>query len=270
MKRIGFKIAALAAGIFMAVTPVQADKLDDVMSAGKLRCGVISAAKPFGFLDSKTREVVGYDIDFCKAIAARMDVKIEIVPISVEGRIPELQQGSIDVLAAALGYTEARDEQVDYTLSYYVGVQMVMSHEGAGFKDLASLAGKSIGTAKGSSTEQYVRDIIPTAKVASYQDIPAAFLALVQGKIDAIAMTDVIAAELKEKSPKPLEFVPEPLKYEPWGIAAAEGETRLVEKVNAALAAMEADGEAEKIYHNWFGESKERNFKIVPITDYLK
>ena len=270
MRTLGIKIAALATGAFIAVTPAQADKLDDVMSAGKLRCGVISAAKPFGFLDAKTREVVGYDIDFCKAVATRMGVEIEIVPISVEGRIPELQQGSIDVLAAALGYSAARDEQVDYTLSYYVGVQMVMSREGAGFNDLASLAGKSIGTAKGSSTEQYVRDIIPTAEVASYQDIPAAFLALVQGKIDAVAMTDVIAAELKEKSPKPLEFVPEPLKFEPWGIAAAEGETRLVEKVDAALAAMEADGEAEEIYHTWFGASKERNFKIVPISDYLK
>ncbi len=270
MKRIGLTMAALAAGALVAVSPAQADKLDDVMDAGKLRCGVISAAKPFGFLDQETREVVGYDIDFCKAIAARMEVEIEIVPISVEGRIPELLQGSIDVLAAALGYTAARDEQVDYTLSYYVGVQMVMSHEGAGFTDLASLAGKSIGTAKGSSTEQYIRDIIPTAEVASYQDIPAAFLALVQGKIDAVAMTDVIAAELKEKSPKPLEFVPEPLKFEPWGIGVAEGETRLVEKVDMALAGMEADGEAEEIYHEWFGESKQRNFKIVPITDYLK
>lgn len=270
MRRIGLTLAALAAATLMTVSPVQADNLDDVMSKGVLRCGVISAAKPFGFLDKDTREVVGYDIDFCKAVATRMDVKVDIVPVSVEGRIPELQQGSIDILAAALGYSAARDEQVDYTLSYYVGVQMVLAHAGAGFNDLASLAGKSIGTAKGSSTEQYVREMIPTAKVASYQDMPAAFLALLQGKIDAIALTDVIAAELKAKSPKPLEFVPEALKFEPWGIAVADGETRLVEKVNAALAAMEADGEAKKIYHKWFGESKERNFKIIPITDYLK
>ena len=270
MRNLGLKIAALAAGAFIAVSPAQADKLDDVMSAGKLRCGVISAAKPFGFLDATTREVVCYDIDFCKAVANRMEIEVEIVPISVEGRIPELQQGSIDILAAALGYSAARDEQVDYTLSYYVGVQMVMGHADAGFTDLASLAGKSIGTAKGSSTEQYIRDIIPTAEVASYQDIPAAFLALVQGKIDAVAMTDVIAAELKAKSPKPMEFVPEPLKFEPWGIGVAEGETRLVAKVDEALAAMEADGEAEAIYHTWFGEDKQRNFKIIPITDYLK
>lgn len=270
MKKIKNSIAVLITSLLVAANPAYADKLDDVTASGKLRCGVISAAKPFGFLDNKTREVIGYDIDFCKAIAQKMGVEIELVSVSVEGRIPELQQGNIDVLAAALGYSSARDEQVDYTLSYYVGVQMVMGHKNSGFNTLASLAGKSIGTAKGSSTEQYLRSKIPTADVKAYQNIPSAFLALVQGKIDAIAMTDVVAEELQKKSPKPLEIVPEPLQFEPWGIGVAEGETRLLETVNEALADIEKTGKAKEIYHTWFGEAKKRNFKIIPIQEYLK
>jgi polar amino acid transport system substrate-binding protein len=271
MRTIGLAVAALAAITFAAAGPAQADKLDDVVKSGKLRCGVISGAKPFGFQDERTRELVGYDIDFCKAVAARMGVTAQPVQVSVEGRIPELRQGSIDILSAALGYSPARAEQIDFSDTYFVGRQIVMFNEGAGFNDLASLAQKKVSTAKGSSTEQYLRQVIPTAVIMSYQDIPSAFLALVQKKVDAIALTDVAALQLKEMSPNPLSIVPEPLvKFEPWGLGIAKGETRLTTKINEALKAMEDDGEAKRIFQKWFGDSTERIFKVAPITHYLK
>src|SRR5262249_33685091 len=96
----------------------------------------------------KTRELVGYDIDFCKGVAAKMGVAPELVQVSIAGRIPELQQGNIDILSAALGYTAARAEQIEYSDAYYVGRQIVMTREGDGLKDLAGMANKRIGTQK--------------------------------------------------------------------------------------------------------------------------
>lgn len=270
MKTIGIVAAALAAITFIAAGLAQADRLDGVVSSGKLRCGVISGAKPFGFLDDNTRELVGYDIDICKGVAAKMGVEPVLVEVSIAGRIPELQQGNYDVLVAALGYTAERAKQIDYSDAYYAGRQIVMVRDDSGIKDFAGLANKKIGTQKGSNTVQYLRDKIPDAEIVSYQDVPSNFLALQQNKVEAIAMTDTVAMQLKEKSDIPLTILSEPLVLEPWGLGLAKGETALTKKVDEALEALETDGEADKIYKKWFGESAKRSFEIAPMSQYIK
>lgn len=270
MKMIRTAAAAIVAVTFMAVGSAQADRLEDIVSSGKLRCGVVSGAKPFGFLDDNSRELVGYDIDICKAVAAKMAVKPVLVEVSIAGRIPELQQGNYDVLAAALGYTAERAKQIDYSHTYYAGRQIVMVRDDSGIKDFAGLANKKVGTQKGSNTVQYLRNKIPAAEIVSYQDVPSNFLALQQNKVVAIAMTDTVAMQLREKAAIPLSILPQPLALEPWGLGIAKDQTALTQKVNAALEALEADGEAEKIYKKWFGESVERSFKIKPISQYMK
>ena len=63
-----------------------ADQLDDIMSAKVLRCGTFADVTPFAAPDPTTREMVGFDVDMCKAIAERWGVAAEIHPLSVEAR----------------------------------------------------------------------------------------------------------------------------------------------------------------------------------------
>ncbi|RWX35219.1 transporter substrate-binding domain-containing protein [Rhizobium leguminosarum] len=270
MKIYATLFASVAALATAGHSTAFADKLEDVVKSGTLVCGVITGAKPFGFQDTATRELVGYDIDFCKGVAGKMGLQARVTPVSVEGRIPELRQGSIDVLVAALGYTKERAEQIDYSDAYYVSRQIVIVDEGSGIQKLDGLSGKKISTAKGSSSEQYLRQSVPGVELMSYQDIPSAFLAFVQNKVDGMALTDVAALQFKEKSPKKFEIVPDPLKIEPWGLGIAKGETALTAKVNDSLKALETSGEADSIYKKWFGAAGiTRTFTIAPVTKYL-
>ena len=63
-----------------------------------------------------SRNLVGMDVDLCSAVAAQLGVSLQLVPLSIESRIPELQMGRIDILIANLAYTRTRAAQIDYSI----------------------------------------------------------------------------------------------------------------------------------------------------------
>ena len=88
MKLKCFTIALVAT--MLSVGTATADQLADIKSRGTLICGTLGTAEPFSFANPSTREIVGYDIDLCKAIADSIDdigVKLQMKPMSVEARI---------------------------------------------------------------------------------------------------------------------------------------------------------------------------------------
>lgn len=81
------KLVLLSLLTLAAVQTASADQLADIKARGKLVCGIYTGAEPFAFQDPTTREMKGYDIDFCKGIAAQLGVKPELKVISLEARI---------------------------------------------------------------------------------------------------------------------------------------------------------------------------------------
>ena len=137
----------LAVLTLLTVGVARADQLAEIKKAGTLICGTLGTAEPFSFPNPQTREIQGYDIDFCAAIAKSLGVKLEIKPISVPARIPELQQSRVDVLAANLGWTAERAEQIAFSESYFVSRQMAASRRADKFKSPADLSGKRVALA---------------------------------------------------------------------------------------------------------------------------
>ncbi len=109
-----------------AALPVKADQLDTILSNKTLRCATYADVPPFSSPDVKTREMVGFDVDLCKAIAKELGVTAEIKPISVEARIPEVKLGRVDITVANLAYTLSRAEQIQYSDPYYVAKEMLI------------------------------------------------------------------------------------------------------------------------------------------------
>ena len=244
--------------------------LERVKARGVLICGVASAAKPFGFLDERSRQLRGYDIDICDAVARHMGVRAEPVAVSVEQRVAELNSGRIDMLAAVLGWTPERARQIDYSHRYFVSHQIVIVRPGAGIKTLADLNGRRISAAKGSTAEQYLRAVAPRANLLTFQDAPSGYLAFTQGKVEAMAVSDLAALQLRHQSGYRFETLQAPLKVEPWGLAVRKGDHAMLGQVNKALENMEASGEGRALFVKWFGPSSEfaqqRQFVFGPIA----
>ncbi|WP_242478569.1 ABC transporter substrate-binding protein [Rubrivivax gelatinosus] len=242
-------------------TAAQANRLEEIKARGKLICATLSGSEPLAFQDPKTRQYVGFDVDTCAAIAKRLGVALEHKPIAVEARIPELALGRVDVVAAAMGYTKERAEQIAYTdIHYQIPLKIIVASN-SGIEKFADLAGKKISANKGSTPELYARSKIPGAEVVTYQDGSTGFLALAQGKVQGFAIAQATGARFIETTGGKFKFLDESLAFEPTGLGIKKGEPELLAAVNKALRDMEASGELDALWTKWYGP--ETRFKIV-------
>jgi len=261
-----FMVAALAAVSAKAV--LAADTLADVKKKGVLVAGVKDSLPPFGYIDEKSRQIVGYDIDFINAIAKKLGVKVELKPVTSASRMPQLQESHIDIIAATMTKNAERAKVIDFSHAYFLTGQKFITKKGT-VKTLKDLEGKRIGTAKGSTSEQNVAKALPTATVLSFDDYPQAFLALQQGKVQAVTTDEAILAGILAKSPNKAQFeIPNvQISDEPYGLGMRKGDKNFVDFVNKTILEMEKSGEAAKIFNKWFGPNTqfhlERTFKIT-------
>jgi polar amino acid transport system substrate-binding protein len=270
------RTAAALLGAALALThfAVAADTLADVKKKGELTCGVVSTAKPFGFIDpAHGRDVIGYDADICHALAKALGVKGVLRPVSGDARIPELMQGRVDVLTAALSWTPERAQQVDFSRQYFAARLVVSARKDAAITRLADLKGKRISVVKGSTSEIALKNQHPEANVLSLPDPASAFLAFRQGKAEAFSISDLMMTRfMNEAGPESASFtvLGEALQTDPWGVGVKKGEQPLLTAVNDALSKMETSGEGKAIFDRWFNEKTGfpigRAFRFEPIA----
>ena len=86
MKRL--VLLAVALCVVLSGTLAHAGKIDDIKARGALVCGVKDSTVPFGFIDEQSKQVVGFDIDICKAVADKLGVKLELKTVTSATRIP--------------------------------------------------------------------------------------------------------------------------------------------------------------------------------------
>lgn len=248
-------------------TSALADRLDDVKKAGVLRVAAFDSNPPFGFLDAKTRQLSGLDVDVALHIAKKIGVKLELVPTNPANRIPLLVSGKADLVAANFTVTPDRAKQVDFSLPYFASGQQFIARKGT-LQKPAQLAGIRVGADKGTTQEITLRDKYPATKVVSYDDTPLAFAALRNGNVHAITQDGSKLAALLANAPDKdkYELAPFTLTREYQAIGLPKGEARLVKVVNEVLLQLEQTGDAQKIHDRWFGPSTKaplpRDFRI--------
>jgi polar amino acid transport system substrate-binding protein len=254
MKKVIVLVGALILITGLFGTLMAADTLEAVKKKGVLVAGVKDSTPGFGFVDEKTREIVGYDVDFVRAIAKKMGVKLELKPVTSASRMPQLTEGNIDIIAATMTATPERAKQIDFSLTYFFTGQKFIVKKGT-VKTLADLDGKRIGTAKGSTSEQNAAKALPKATVLSFDDYPQAFLALQQGKVFAVTTDESILANLLGRAPNKQQFeIPDiQISDEPYGLGMRKGDKNFGDFVNKTLLEMEKSGEAKRIFDQWFG-----------------
>lgn len=246
----------LAAGLVSTAGIAQADQLDNIKKAGVINIAVFDSNPPFGYVDAKTKQIVGYDVDIANAIGKALGVKVELKATNPANRIPLLASKKVDLIAANFTITPARAKEVDFSVPYFATGQKFIARKGV-LKQPDDIAKLRIGADKGTVQEITLRDKYPTAKVISYDDTPVAFTALRNGNVQAITQDDAklvgLLANLPDAVKADFEISPFSITKEYQGVGVTKGETRLIEEVNKVLLALEKDGEALKIYDRWFG-----------------
>ena len=262
-----WKVALLmvVASFFLGLPGAFAGKLDDIKARGTLIAGVKDSQPPFGYVDENTKQLVGFEPELCAALAAKLGVKLELKPVTSATRIPMLEQGGIDLIAATMTHKIEREEKIDFSITYFPAAQKLLVKKDSGIKSVADLAGKKVGSAKGSTSEQNVKKAQPACEVVSFETYPEAFLALKQGKVEAITTDEAILVGLKYADDKPdtWDIVGDFISPEPYGLGLPENDSDFRDFVNLALMNMWETGEYQQIYEKWFGKGKK---DYLPLT----
>lgn len=257
----------LAAVLVLFTSAAYADRLDDIKKAGVLKVASFDSNPPFGFVDEKTKQITGLDVDFAQAVADKIGVKLEIHPTNPANRIPLLTSGQVDLVVANFTVTPERAEQVDFSIPYFASGQQFIAKKGF-LKSADQLANLRIGADKGTTNEINLKNLYPTAKIITYDDTPFAFAALRNGNVQAITQDGPKLVGLLANVPDKDQYeVPAfTISNDYMAAAALKGETALVTVVNETLLDLEKTGKAEKIYNKWFGPDSKtplpRLFKI--------
>lgn len=267
MKKSGLLFVLL----FVLVRLVYADRLDEIQKSGVLRVACLDSNPPFGFLDKRTHQITGLDVDIARAIADRLKVKLIVLPTNTANRVALLTAGKVDLVAANFTITPERRQQIDFSTPYFATHQGFIARTGALTK-ADQLNGLRIGVDKGTTQEINLRKKYPQATIIAYDNTPLAFAALRNRHVQAISQDDAKLLALLAKVPdkEKYELVPFVLAREFQALGLPRNEARFAKVINESLVALEQSGEAERIYQRWFGATTKaplaRSFKIGDAT----
>lgn len=263
LHRRAFAISAITAAMLGIASPARADQLDDIRKKGELVVGVLGTDEPNSFIDPKSREIIGYEVDLARAVAAKLGVKLKLKQLAVAARIPELQQGHIDLLAASLTHNKEREAVIDFSLTTFVTGQKVLVKKDSGIRNVAELSGKKVVTVKGGTQEPNIRKAVGQVEVVSFETGPQAFQALQQGKGIAFVNDEVSLLDQHAKlgsAQAQYLILPQNISVEPLALGIRKGEGRFKTAVDEVLRELEKRGEAEKLFVKWYGPETRLKF----------
>ncbi len=253
MRRREFIRLAIAAGAVALAGrghPAQADVLDAIKSRGKLLAGVKYDTPPFGFVDS-SNEVAGFDVDLVREIAKTLGVPVEFVKVTSPTRIPLLVSGNVDLVAASMTNTPERAQTIDFSITYYTGAQMLVVADSSTIASVKDLKGKIVAVQQGTTLEKNLADVAPGATAQPFRDYTSAWLALRQGRADALTgSSDVLRGFIK--TAPGFKIVGEKFSVEPFGIGVRKGEAGLRTVIDGVLRDLWKSGRYQELYRHWF------------------
>lgn len=225
-----------------------------VVDRGSLNCGVNNSVPGFGF-ETEDGTYEGFDIDYCKAIAAAVlgdPEAVDYVPLTPEQRFPSLASGEIDVLARNTTWTSTRDgaEGAAFVTTTFYDGQAMMVPASSGVTSIDALAGATICLTAGTTTEQNLAD-----RMAGIQHTPQTFEensqvqeAFLAGQCDAWTSDRSQLAGIRSNwpadsgGPESLVILDETFSKEPLGPAVVDGDSEWFDVVNwVVLATIEAE-----------------------------
>ncbi len=229
--------------------------VDAIRQQGRLKVGVDQNTYLFGFRDATTSEIVGFDIDIARQVAAAIlgdPNKIQLVAITSAQRIPYLVDRKVDIVVDTMTINCARWKQVSFSTDYYDAGQRVLVAKTSPYQGIADLGGKKVCAAAGSTSITNIAAAPSKPVPVAVADWTDCLVLLQQGQVEAISTDDTILAGMAAQDPN-LHLVGEKFTAEPYGIAIAKQAPELVRFVNGVLERIRADGTWASIYTKWLG-----------------
>ena len=215
------------------------------VNAGKLTMSTNAAFPPYE-MTTDSGDFEGIDIDVAAAIAEKLGLELQVDDMDFDAALLAAQSGKSDMVMAGVTVTDERQKVMDFSDTYAEGIQSIIVPEDSDIASADDLAGKIIGTQRGTTGYIYCTDDFGEDSVVAYDDGLTAVQALNNGQVDAVVIDNAPAKEFVAANPG-LKILDTAYAQEDYAIGVAKGNTELLNAINGALEELQADGTLQSI-----------------------
>ena len=212
---------------------------------GKLIMSTNAAFPPYE-MTTDSGEFEGIDIETAQAIADKQGLELQIDDMDFDAALLAVQQGKADMVMAGVTVTDERQNVMDFTDSYATGIQSIIVKEDSDIASVDDLAGKKIGTQRGTTGYLYCSDDFGDENVVAYDNGLTAVQMLNNGQVDCVVIDNAPAKEFIAANPG-LKLLDTAYVEESYAIGVGKGNTELKDAINTALEELKADGTLQAI-----------------------
>jgi len=230
--------------------------LGKIQQKGEITIGVKFDVPPFGFKNTGSGDVEGFDVDLGRAIAEKLGVEPKFIEAISDNRIPFLEKGTADVILSTMTINEERVGQINFSDPYFIAKGRILTKkDNADIKGVEDLAGKKVCTVLGSTYEATLKKQAPKADL-QLVDTYSECLELIQnGSVDAVSTDDVIlTGMIIQEGEDKLKLVGDELTQEPYGAGIKKGDQELTDFVNQVFEEYKTSGKWKETYDKWVGQ----------------
>jgi polar amino acid transport system substrate-binding protein len=257
-----FGLSALAGALSGRAALAAPVTLADLRKSGVLRVGCEAAYVTFTYRDNKGA-IVGFDVDGVQEYVKPLGIKAEFIDTQWSGVIPALYAGRFEMVPT-MTYTKERLERVLFSRPYADASQALLIRSGDKdkIKSIADMSGRVLGIKLGSPGETLKTKLDAQLKaersagfkdVKTYDDHPAAYLALAQGSVDGVLNTVPTLSVVLRDKPGAYAMVQSVGGSNSHGYAFRKEDGELAEFINGRITEMLKSGQMAQLQEKWFG-----------------
>ncbi len=223
---------------------------------------VENAYLPFNYIDPASGDGAGWDYDAWDEICARLNCVPSYQEAAWEGMIQAVSDGQFDAAADGITITDDRKEVVDFSDGYIQIEQRLLVRSGedrfATAEDVQADESLKIGTQTGTTNFDKAVELFGDSRVTAFEQFPFAVEALINGDVDVVIMDETAGLGYVGANGDKLDLIGDSLSSDELGFIFPKG-SDLVDPVNQALAAMDADGSLASLAEKYFTDE----FKVT-------
>ena len=202
--------------------------------------------------------IVGVDIDIAKEIAKELHKELVIKDVAFDSIISEVKTGKSDIGAAGISYTEEREREVDFTISYAESKQVIIVNKDSSIAGVNDLQFRKVAVQLGSVADDYLTSNYEDINIIREKKFLAAIQDLKDGKVDAVVMDELPASKMVTSNMLILE---EPLLTDSYGMVVKKGNKELLSECNRIITKLQETGKIDEFMLNHLGinEMQDKN-----------
>jgi len=221
------------------------------LAANKVVVATNASWPPFEYINEKTKQLEGFDIDLMNEVAKKAGLKLDYRNVDFEALLEGVANCTYDAAISSITITNERKQTIAFSEPYIIAGQVVVvSDDNSDIKGKDNLGGKLVGAQTGTTGAAEVEKI-PNATLKTYDQIDVAYQDLLDKKLDAVVSDNPVALAYVGKNPGQLKMVGTIFTSEYYGIAVCKNNPELLAKINSGLKACLDDGLIEKLITKW-------------------